>query len=110
MEKVDFEKVFLSNFEFYELKKASKESYVIITSTPEHLLTLGFIRPHNSKLKNSYVITSDGFRYLEYLRRTESKETKEKRTDNLKYWISLIITNLISLAALIVSIIALLKK
>lgn len=108
MESENFENIFLSDIEQHDLLTASRKARVTITPNPSHLISLGFLQP--SKHKNDYLMTSKGYRYLEYQQKKNEKEAKEKRMQKFQFWISLIVTNLISFAALIVSIIALSKQ
>ena len=110
MDNENFDKVFLTDMESYQLDKAGSFGKVVIPTKPQHLLSLGFLDQRNATHKNEYLITSKGYRYLEYQRKKLEKETKDEKSKSFQFWFSLLITNLISLAALIVSIIALTKK
>ena len=105
MEYKNFEEVFLTE---QEIKLLSEIGGGILTRSyvPEHLLSLGFLENYRND-KEKFIITPKGNRYLEFIKQKNLKELKEQRIISRRYWLSLIITNIISLAALIVSIIAL---
>lgn len=108
---VDFDKVFLSSFDNKVLFDMDEYGEVTMAPPPEYLLYLGFVqRCEGDEGNGQYNLTEDGYRYLEYQRRKLEQEAKEKRMQKFQFWISLIVTNLISFAALIVSIIALSKQ
>lgn len=78
----------------------------------QFLLRLGFIAPYAlSDAGDEYVVSAEGCRYMEYLdnkRENENaKKLKEKQKEEKEWrlqWASIIISNGIALAALIVSI------
>ena len=107
MDSENFNSIFLTK---YEITLLDEIGGGIITKPyiTEHLISLGFLANYN-KQKDRFVITPKGVRYLEFIEQKKIKESEEKKLAGRRYWISLIITNLISLAALAVSIIALLN-
>lgn len=105
---MNFNEVFLTQQETEMLNKVGS-GILTVNYIPEHLLSLGFISAYKNKEK-SYVITPEGFRFLEFIEQKKQDDIKKQKIVSRRYWVSLIITNLISFAALIVSIIALSKK
>ena len=82
------------------------------TVDAEHLLKAGLIAPYAlSKTGNQYVVTLKGARYRQYLFDKEAQEKQAvqaqieaERIEKKHFWVSVIVSNLIAFAALIVSI------
>lgn len=110
---VDFDKIFLSKYDLKIMNAVRFGAVVKLhVAFTEQLLSVDFIAPYAfSETQDEYVITDAGLRYLEYLETKQQAEEQKKREEEkhqrsaLKLeWVSIIISNLIALAALIVSI------
>lgn len=117
----DYDLIYLSSRERGILQQIKSGSILKLhTIDANNLLRLGFISLYPlSNSNNEYVITSDGIRYAEYLndiakefrkakekeQQEESKQEKQYKQNMILAWISIIVSNLIALAALIVSIV-----
>lgn len=111
---MDYEKVFLSE---REMKIMNDIRYGAVLRLhiveAEYLLSLDFIAPYAlSERDDEYVVTAEGCRYLEYCdqkkREKELSEAAQKEKEAFERkatWISIVVSNVIALAALIVSIV-----
>lgn len=111
---LDFEKIFIPSRDLQILKNIYLGAVLTLHEVDaSYLLSLGFIdRYALSQSGNQYVVTQDGIRYMEYLREKEKREEDQRKAEEEKEkfnrtstWVSIIISNLIALAALIISIV-----
>lgn len=87
--------------------KGQKNGAIIRSRSVNYLLEIGLMDHYKlSENENKFVITPTGLRYIKYLNDLKKKEKTKQKIISIRFWI----TNAISLAALIVSIIALTKK
>ena len=101
-----FDKIFLTERDV-SLLEDSKNGEVIYSKSADYLLEMGLMEHYRlTENKNAFVITPIGLRYVKYLNDLKQKEKNKQKIISIRYWI----TNAISILALIVSIIALIKK
>ena len=111
---MDYEKTFLSRRD-REIMDAVRYG-AVVTLHPvdaEYLISLAFIDPYAlSNSGNDYVITADGSRYMEFLEAREKAEYEKRKSEKqrekqerFRTWASIIVSNLIAFAALIISIV-----
>lgn len=111
---MDYDKVYLSERErnvMSDIRYGAVLRLHIVES--EYLLSLHFIAPYAlSDRDDEYVVTTEGRRYMEYLDQkqreekiSEAAQKKKDAFDRKATWASIIVSNLIALAALIVSIV-----
>lgn len=111
---VDYDKVYLSNRELNvmnDIRYGAVLRLHVVES--EYLLSLHFIVPYAlSERDDEYVVTTEGCRYMEYLDQKqrekkfiEAAQKKKDAFDRKATWTSIVVSNLIALAALIVSIV-----
>lgn len=106
---LDFDAVFLSRNELEILRSADSGKVVDTTHVPvPALLSYGFLSQYPLN-KNQYVITPLGCDYCEYLDRKSLEKKRRERKESFRFWLPVILSNVMALAALIISIIALRK-
>lgn len=106
---LDFDAVFLSQNELETLRSADAGKVIDATHVPvPALLSYGFLSQYPLN-KNQYVITPLGCDYCEYLDRKALEKKRRERKESFRFWLPIILSNVMALAALIISIIALRK-
>lgn len=106
---LDFDAVFLSQNELETLRSADAGKVIDATHVPvPALLSYGFLSQYPLN-KNQYVITPLGCDYCEYLDRKGLEKKRRERKESFRFWLPVILSNVMALAALIISIIALRK-
>lgn len=106
---LDFDAVFLSRNELETLRSADAGKVIDATHVPvPALLSYGFLSQYPLN-KNQYVITPLGCDYCEYLDRKALEKKRRERKESFRFWLPVILSNVMALAALIISIIALRK-
>lgn len=106
---LDFDAVFLSRSELETLRSADAGKVIDATHVPvPALLSYGFLSQYPLN-KNQYVITPLGCDYCEYLDRKALEKKRRERKESFRFWLPVILSNVMALAALIISIIALRK-
>lgn len=106
---LDFDAVFLSRNELETLRSADTGKVIDATHVPvPALLSYGFLSQYPLN-KNQYVITPLGCDYCEYLDRKSLEKKRRERKESFRFWLPVILSNVMALAALIISIIALRK-
>lgn len=106
---LDFDAVFLSQNELETLRSADAGKVIDATHVPvPALLSYGFLSQYPLN-KNQYVITPLGCDYCEYLDRKALEKKRRERKESFRFWLPVILSNVVALAALIISIIALRK-
>ncbi len=106
---LDFDAVFLSQNELETLRSADAGKVIDATHVPvPALLSYGFLSQYPLN-KNQYVITPLGCDYCEYLDRKALEKKRRERKESFRFWLPVILSNVMALAALIISIIALRK-
>lgn len=106
---LDFDAVFLSQNELETLRSADAGKVIDATHVPvPALLSYGFLSPYPLN-KSQYVITPLGCDYCEYLDRKALEKKRRERKESFRFWLPVILSNVMALAALIISIIALRK-
>lgn len=106
---LDFDAVFLSQNELETLRSADAGKVIDATHVPvPALLSYGFLSQYPLN-KNQYVITPLGCDYCEYLDRKALEKRRRERKESFRFWLPVILSNVMALAALIISIIALRK-
>lgn len=106
---LDFDAVFLSQNELETLRFADAGKVIDATHVPvPALLSYGFLSQYPLN-KNQYVITPLGCDYCEYLDRKALEKKRRERKESFRFWLPVILSNVMALAALIISIIALRK-
>lgn len=106
---LDFDAVFLSRNELETLRSADAGKVIDATHVPvPALLSYGFLSQYPLN-KNQYVITPLGCDYCEFLDRKVLEKKRRERKESFRFWLPVILSNVMALAALIISIIALRK-
>lgn len=106
---LDFDSVFLSQNELETLRSADAGKVIDATHVPvPAFLSYGFLSQYPLN-KNQYVITPLGCDYCEYLDRKALEKKRRERKESFRFWLPVILSNVMALAALIISIIALRK-
>lgn len=106
---LDFDAVFLSQNELETLRSADAGKVIDATHVPvPALLSYGFLSQYPLN-KNQYVITPLGCDYCEYLDRKALEKKRRERKESFRFWLPVILSNVMAIAALIISIIALRK-
>ncbi|OUN38624.1 hypothetical protein B5G28_08505 [Faecalibacterium sp. An77] len=111
---MDYDKVYLSERErnvMNDIRYGAVLRLHIVEA--KYLLSMRFIAPYAlSEQDDEYVVTAEGCRYMEYLdqkqqekKLSEIAQKQKEAFDRKATWASIIISNLIALAALIVSIV-----
>lgn len=106
---IDFSTVFLSRDDLNLLHAA--EYGKVLDATHISLRTLteyGFVEPYRSS-DREFVITPLGLHYCEYIDRKVAESRKRERKESFRFWLPVVLSNIMALAALIISIIALQK-
>lgn len=111
---MDYEKVFLSEREMETMNDIRYGAVLRLHIVEaEYLLSLNFIAPYAlSEREDEYVVTAEGSRYMEYCdrkqlekKRREAEQKEKEELERKATWTSIVVSNLIALAALIVSIV-----
>ncbi len=106
---LDFGSVFLSQHELEILRFADTGKVIDVTHVSvSALLSYGFLAPYPLD-ESCYVITPLGCDYCEYLDKKALEKKRRERKESFRFWLPVILSNAMALAALIISIIALRK-
>lgn len=104
---MDYDKVYLSERErnvMNDIRYGAVLRLHIVEA--EYLLSMRFIAPYAlSEQDDEYVVTAEGCRYMEYIDHKQREKKLSEAAERKATWASIIISNLIALAALIVSIV-----
>lgn len=112
----DFDKIVLSDDDVRYLEMARYGAVLHLHPVNAgHLVKLGFLAPYAlSKSDDEFVVTENGILYADYIDKKKNaerllKETEDSRyrQENFREWVGIILSNLMALAALIVSAISL---
>ena len=115
-EMTDFDKIVLSDNDLQYLESARYGAVLRLHPVVAgHLVKLGFLVPYAlSKSDDEFVVTEDGMLYADYIdkkknaeRLLKEKEDSRYRQENFREWTGIILSNLMALAALIISAISL---
>ena len=112
----DFDKIVLSDNDLQYLESARYGAVLRLhPAVAGHLVKLGFLMPYAlSKSDDEFVVTESGMLYADYIdkkekaeRQLREKEDSRYRQENFREWTGIILSNLMALAALIISAISL---
>lgn len=110
----DYNQLFLTTQELRILDKISSGAVLRLHAVnAEYLLKLGFISKYNlADRTDEYVVTPEGLRYTEYLdnkraidKNLAAKQARKERREMVATWVSIVLSNLIAFAALLISIV-----